>query len=100
MTLKLSGLSSGAVTLGKIVTATGAVTPTNLAGSRVTLSVQLKKDATWVRAKTTSASISPKGRYSWKYMPAEKGAYRMRTTIAKTATHTAATTKWLTFTVK
>ena len=39
-------------------------------------------------------------RYSWKYRPAKKGAYRMQALIAKTAAHTAATTEWLTFKVK
>ena len=99
-TLKLSGLKSGAIKLGKSVTAKGIVTPTSLAGSKVTLTAQLKKGTKWVKAKTSSALITSTGAYSWKYKPAKKGAYRMKGAIAKTATHTAATTKWLAFKVK
>ena len=100
VTLKLSGLKGGAVKRGGVVTATGAVTPLGLAGSRVTLSVQRKTGATWVELKATFASISPKGKYSWKYKPAKKGTYRMQAMTAKTITLAAATTKWLAFTVK
>ena len=100
VTLKLSGLKSGAMKLGKRVTAKGKVTPTSLAGSKVTLTVQKKKGAKWVKVKSTARTISATGAYSWKYKPAKKGAYRMRATIAKTAAHTAATTKWRTFKVK
>ena len=37
---------------------------------------------------------------TWAYKPAKKGAYRLQVTIAKTATHVAARTKWLGFKVK
>jgi hypothetical protein len=100
LTLKLSGLKSGAVKLGKSLTATGSVTPTSLAGSKVTLTAQLKKGAKWVKAKTFSALITPTGAFSWKYKPAKKGAYRMQGALAATATHGSVTTKWLTFKVK
>ncbi len=82
------------------MTAKGIVTPTSLAGSKVTLTAQLKKGTKWVKAKTASATITSTGAYSWKYKPAKKGAYRMKASIAKTATHAAATTKWLAFKVK
>jgi len=100
LTLTLSGLGSGSLKLGKSVTAGGAVTPTSLAGSRATLTVQLKNGAKWVQAKTFSVLISSTGTYSWKYKPAKKGAYRVQGSIARTATHAAATTKWLAFKVK
>jgi hypothetical protein len=88
------------VKLGKSVTAAGLVTPTSLAGSKVTLTAQLKKGAKWVKAKTFSATITSTGAYSWKYKPAKKGAYRMQAAITKTATRAAVTTKWLAFKVK
>ena len=100
VTLKLSGLTSGAMRLGKSVTAKGKVTPTSLAGSQVKLTVQKKRSARWVTLKSVKRTISATGAYSWKYKPARRGAYRMRATIAKTAAHTAATTKWLAFKVK
>jgi hypothetical protein len=100
VTLKLSGLRSGATKLGTSVTVTGKVTPTSLAEGKVTLTAQLKKGATWVAVKTAAATISPSGAYSWKYKPAKKGAYRLQAAIAETEAHAAATTKWLMFTVK
>jgi len=82
------------------VTAKGRVTPTSLAGSKVKLSVQKKRGARWVTLKRVARTISLTGAYSWKYKPARRGAYRMRATIAKTAAHTAAKTKWRPFRVK
>jgi hypothetical protein len=45
-------------------------------------------------------TISASGTYGWSFKPGRKGAYRTRATIAKTAAHTSATTKWLAFKVK
>jgi hypothetical protein len=100
LTLRLSGLKSGAVKLGKRVTARGAVTPSSLAGSKVTLVVQKKKGGKWRQVKRTTRTIAADGSYSWKYKPAKTGAYRMRASITKTAAHAAATTKWMAFKVK
>jgi Carboxypeptidase regulatory-like domain len=100
VTLKLSGLTSGAMRLGKSVTAKGKVTPTSLAGSKVKLTVQKKRSARWVAVKSVARTISASGAYIWKYKPTRRGAYRMRATIAKSAAHTAAKTKWLMFKVK
>ena len=100
VTLKLSGLSGGSIKLGKSVAATGAATPTSLAGGNVTLTVQMKKGSTWVKAKTASVTISSAGVYNWKYEPGKKGAYQMQAKVAKTDAHAAATSKWLAFTVK
>ena len=100
ITLKLSGLKHGAIKHGKRLTAKGVVTPTSLAGSRLTLTAQLKKGRKWVKAKTAAATISSAGAYSWKYKPRKKGTYRLRGTIAKTADHVAAKTAWRSFKVK
>ena len=100
LSLKLIGLKKGALRHGKSLTASGVVTPRVLAGGKVTLTVQQKKGAKWVKAKTALCSISAHGAYSWKSTFAKKGAYRLQVTIAKRATHGAATTKWLSFKVK
>jgi hypothetical protein len=100
LTLKLTGLKSGSIKLGKSVTAKGAATPTSLAGSMVTLTAQLKKGTRWVKAKSFSALVDSTGAYGWKYKPAKRGAYRIQCSIAMTATHAAAATKWLAFKVK
>ena len=100
LTLKLSGLTSGALKLGKHLTAKGSVTPTSLAGTKVTLTVQRKQGGKWRKVKSLACTIGAKGAYSDTYKPAKKGRYRVRATIAKTATHTAARTKWRTFKVE
>jgi hypothetical protein len=100
VTLKLSGLTSGAIKLGKRVTAKGKVAPISLAGSAVKLTVQKEKSGRWVAIKSVKRTISATGTYSWKHKPAKKGAYRTRATIAKTSVHAAAATKWRPFKVE
>jgi hypothetical protein len=100
MTLKLSGLKKGALKIGKRLSVTGKVMPALLTRSKIKLTVQKKKGHKWVAVKTVQQTISAACAYSWKYKPAKKGAYRLQATIAKAATHTAATTKWLSFKVK
>jgi len=100
LTLKLSGLSSGALKLGKRVTAKGVVTPAGLAGSKVTLTVQRRQNGHWHRAASLTRTISAGGIYSRTYEPAKKGSYRVRASIIKSATNMAARTAWRTFRVK
>jgi hypothetical protein len=99
VTLKLSGLASGALKLGKRVTAEGKVTSTSHAGTYVKLNVQTKKSGRWVTVTTKSRLISATGTYGWKYKPLKKGSYRMQAQVAQTATHTAAKTAWREFKV-
>jgi len=94
VTLALSGLKNGVVTLGKGVTAKGKVTPTSLAGSKVKITVQRKSGGKWIKVKSVMRTIRTNGTYSWKYTPAKSGTYRMRTTIAKTSTNASAASKW------
>lgn len=98
--LKLSGLRAGALRLGHRVTIKGVVTPTSLAGSKVTLTVQQRHNGRWVRVKTVTRTIGAAGACSWTYQPARTGVYRVRASMSKTATHTAATTNWRSFRVR
>jgi hypothetical protein len=100
ITLKLGGLTGGAIKQGRSVAAKGTVTPTSLAGSKVTLTAQFKKGSTWVKAAAAATTINAVGAYIWTYAPTKKGIYRMRTAIAKTAEHASAASKWLAFKVK
>ncbi len=100
VTLRLRGLTSGVMRLGRRVTAKGVVTPASLAGSSVTLTVQKKQGTRWVRVRRVARTISATGTYGWSYKPAKRGAYRMRATIARTAVHTSATTTWRAFRVR
>ena len=100
ITLKLSGLVGGTIKPGKSVIAKGTVKPVSLKGGKITLTVQQKKGSKWAKVKSVARTIGATGAYSWKYKVAKRGAYRMQASIAKTAAHKAATTKWLTFKVK
>jgi hypothetical protein len=100
LTLALSGLTGGAITLGKSVIFKGAVTPTNLAGSKVTLTVQRKSGTSWVAVTKLTATIASGGTYSTTYKPTVKVVFRVQAAIAATTGHAAATTAWRTFTVK
>jgi photosystem II stability/assembly factor-like uncharacterized protein len=100
LSLKLGGLRRGALKLGRRLTVAGKVTPTSLAGSKVKLSVQRKRVRRWVKVTTVQRTISTTGAYSWRYKPARRGSYRMRATIAKSATNTSAKTTWRTFKVR
>jgi photosystem II stability/assembly factor-like uncharacterized protein len=99
LSLKLSGLRRGALRLHKRVTVKGAVKPSVLAGDKVRLTLQ-KRAGKWRTVKTAVLTIRNGGACSWTYKPAKRGAYRLQVTIAKTATHTDAKTKWLAFKVK
>jgi hypothetical protein len=98
-TLRLSGLRGGALRLRSRVTVKGVVTPAALAGDKVTLLVQ-RRAGRWVKAATKSCTIRTGGAYNWQYRPGKKGLYRVRATLAKTATHLATTTSWRSFGVK
>ena len=99
LTLKLSGLKSGAIQARQRLTAKGTVTPHAWSAARSpspcsARSRQVRK------VKSLRCTIAASGTYSCKYKPARKGGYRLRATIAKTDANTAAATKWLRFRVK
>ncbi len=100
VTLKLSGLKSGALKRGKNLTATGLVTPLSLAGSGVKITMQRKSGGKWLGAATKTRTITPSGFYYWICRPAKKGTYRMRATISKTGRNAAARTAWRVFSMK
>jgi len=99
VTLKLSGLRSGVLKRGKRVIAKGTVTPSSLAGSKVTLTLQ-RMGAKWVKLKAAAALISSTGAYSWRYKATKKGVYRVRVTTAKTTELASAKSAWCSFRVK
>jgi hypothetical protein len=100
LTLTVGGLSGGVAKLGKSVTAKGSLSPVSLAGSKVTFTVQRKVGGAWRKVATSSLTIGASGAYSRAYKPAVKGSYRMQTTLASSATHTAAASSWCSFSVK
>jgi hypothetical protein len=100
LTLMLSGLADGVLPLGKTLTATGIVTSASLAAGIVTLTVQREQNGKWLAVTALVGAISTSGTYGGTFMPVRYGTYRIKTTLAATATNTAATTMWLPFEVK
>ncbi len=100
ITLRLSGLTSGAAKLGRSVTAKGRVTPTSLAGGKVKLCVRLRKAGSWVTVKTVSVIIKAGGAYTRIFKPAKKGSYRVMASVGRTAVNTPARTAWIAFRVR
>ena len=100
LTLTVGGLSGGAVKLGKSVTAKGSLSPVSLAGGKVTLTVQRNAGGVWHKVGASSLTVGASGVYSHAYKPSVRGSSRMHTTLASSATHTAATSSWCSFTVK
>lgn len=97
VTLRVADTS---VALGKIVRLSGALSPVSLAGSSVDIAVKLKSNGSWTTTRTTSASTGPTGAYAWVYRNLRKGSYRVRTTMAETAAHSAAHSQTVAFRVR
>lgn len=96
LTLKVIGVSSGVLPLGNTVAATGTVTPASLVNEKATLTVQREVGGKWLAVTSQASTLSTSGTYSGTFRPATQGTYRLKTAIAATATHTAATTMWQT----
>jgi hypothetical protein len=96
LTLRLGGLRHGVLSLGKRVTAKGAVTPSRYVGAAVTLTVQKKKGVKWITVKTKALTINATAKYSWKYKPKKKGSYREQAALMSGD----ATSPWRTYKVK
>ena len=104
LTLRLNGLTRGAVRLGHAVSVAGKVTPTDMAGQKVRLTVQkwLVHQARWPVTGDSlfvNRTITATGAYSWKYTPKHPGLYRVKAKIANTSAYNAAITDWRRFRV-
>jgi hypothetical protein len=104
LTLGLSGLTRGALRLGRAVSVAGKVTPTDMAGQKVRLTVQkwLVQQSRWLATGDSlfaNRTIDPTGTYSWIYTPKHPGLYHVKAKIANTSAYDAAVTDWRRFRV-
>ncbi len=98
LTLKVAPTT---IKLRKTVKATGLATAgTTLGSKKVALKVEMKKGAKWVKAKAVTIKTKVTGAYSWTYKPGKKGTYRVKASVIKGGTYTAATARVRTFKVK
>jgi len=100
VTLRLSGLTSGVLKLGRRFAAKGTVLPATLAGERVTLTLQRYRLGKWRPVTSAVRKIATGGTYVWRYKPAKRGTYRVRATVARTLAHRAAASAWKGFRVR
>ena len=100
VTMTLSGLRRGVLKFRRKVTVKGKVTSANLSATKAKLTLQRKEGRKWVKVKIVSRTLTSTHAYSWKYKPTRKGTYRIRATVAMTATNKAGATKWRTFKVR
>ena len=100
LTLRLSGLTRGVMMHGRRVTARCTVRPSRLLNSKVTLTVERRRGARWIKVQSASVTIRATAVYGWKYTADKAGTYRMRAKLAETAANSAARTAWHEFTVK
>ena len=100
LTLGLSGLSRGVLRFGERVTMHVRLLPSDLAGSRVTFTLQRRRDGRWHDILTRRRTTDANGRSSTTFTPSRRGAYRARATIASSAANTAAASRRLQFVVK
>jgi hypothetical protein len=82
------------------VTLKGTVTPTSLAGSKITLRSQRKSGTLWYIVTSLTATITSSGTYSKTYKPTVKATFRVQASIGATSSHAAASTAWQSFIVK
>lgn len=90
ITLQLGGLTGGILTLGKSVTAQGhrdarASPALALYGGRDCVTFRAGR---WLALASLTTTISASDTYCATYTPAGWGSYRMKATIARTATST------------
>jgi ABC-type transport system substrate-binding protein len=92
------GASSPAISLGSSVTLSGGITPTQPAGTMVTISYSLDSGATWNSFITTQTDGT--GSYSSTWIPPHPGAYQLRSSWGGNAGYVGATspTAYLTVT--
>ena len=106
LTLRLSGLTRGAVRRGHAVIVAGKVTPTDMAGQKVRLTLQKwnvhpgGSRWSWTGDPSVTRTISATGAYSWKYTPKLLGQYRVKATIPNTSAYNSVMTDWRRFGVK
>jgi Peptidase A4 family len=100
LTLSLSGLSGGVLRLGERVTMHVRLLPSDLAGSRVTFTLQRRHNGRWHDVLTRRRTTAADGRSSTTFTPSRRGTYRAQATIAKSVANTAAASRRLQFVVK
>ena len=67
----------------------------------MTIVVQRRSAGSWRLVSTVQRETTDFGAsYSWRYTPGRRGTYRVRTKVAETVWHTAAQSRWVSFSVK
>jgi hypothetical protein len=106
LTLKLRGLTDGAIEQGQTVTARGTALPVELAGQKVLVRLQRARwwagneRWLWSTLRTATRTIGADGDFSARLTPKAAGRYRVRAIIEGTAAYRAVKTDWRRFRVE
>jgi len=87
LTWRLRGPVDGTLRLGKSVTATARVSPTDLAGPKPMFEVHKRIAGDWRWHLTVSRTLSATGTYSWTWTPRHRGLFKMFAGIRRTAAY-------------
>jgi len=100
LTLKLRGLTNGSIRLGRKLTVSGTVAPTDLAGEDVFVEWQEKVGRRWAGVRDHFEAIGATGTYSWTFTVRKRGLFRIHAMIEATPDTGNVVTTWRRFTVK
>ena len=100
LTFKLSGLTDRSIGLGRKLTVSGTVAPTDLAGQDVFVKWQEKVGRRWADVRDHNETIRASGTYSWTFTVRKRGLFRIRAQIWPTPDTANVVTTWRQFTVK
>ena len=106
LTLKLGGLTDGAIEQGQAATARGTALPVELAGQNVLVRLQRARwwagnhRWLWRTVRTATRTIGATGDFSARFTPKAAGRYRIRAVIEKTAAYRGVQTDWRRFRVE
>ena len=100
LTLKLGGLTDGAIKQGRAVTARGTALPVELAGQNVLVRLQRGRwwagnhRWLWRTVRTVTRTIGAAGDFSARITPKDAGRYRVRAIIEETSAYRVVKTDW------
>ena len=100
LTLRLSGLTGGSISLGRRLRVGGAVSPTDLAGRDVLVKWQQKVGRSWADVRDRTETIGATGAYGWSLTVRKRGLFRIRATIEASPDTANVVTTWRPFAVK
>ncbi len=100
VTLRMRGLTAGALRLGHRLGMTATARPGDMAGETVKFNVQQRVRAKWITRFTVKRTVSAAGACGCTYTPRARGLYRAHAVSIKSADYARASSGWHEFRVQ